>query len=183
MPPQAARSGIGSEFGPHAGSPGCGYLADRQESLASADARPDHMETPMNGKFLLKSGQPNMEAPWGTVRWLSRPEETGSRQLTVVEVEIAPGEGHDFHVHPDQDELIYVVAGSVEQWIDREMRMLGPGDAVFVGMGVAHASFCPADEAQSARLVAMLSPCVGAEGYEVSDLAAAQPWRDLREQG
>ena len=61
-------------------------------------------------------------------RWLSNPPATGAKQLTVINVTLAPGKGHNFHKHPDQEEVIYVVAGQVEQWVDREKRMLGPGN-------------------------------------------------------
>ncbi len=59
--------------------------------------------------------------------WLSHPPSTGAKQLTVFEATLAPGKGHSYHKHPDQEEVLYVVSGEIEQWIDQEQRFLGPG--------------------------------------------------------
>ena len=77
----------------------------------------------------------------------------------MIDATLAPGEGHAFHQHPRQEEVFYVIAGRIEQWIDRERRILGPGDAAFVPPGVVHATF-NAGEAE-ARMLAILGPCVG----------------------
>ena len=116
---------------------------------------------------------------WGTLRWLSNPPSTGAGQLTVIDVTLAPGKGHDFHKHPDQEEVLYVVAGRVEQWVDREMRILGPRDSAFLPADMVHASFNVGDT--DARIVAILGPCVGEGGYELVDVAGEAPWNTLRD--
>ncbi len=134
----------------------------------------------MKGKFRMAAENPGAATDWGTLSWHSTPGDTGAKHLAIVEVEIAPGGGHDFHKHPNQEELIYVVEGSVEQWLEDEMRVLGPGDSVFIGKDVVHASFRGARETGSARLLAILGPCVGADGYEVVEVADEAPWNGLR---
>ena len=114
----------------------------------------------------------------GRQRWLSHPPSTDARQLTVIDVTLAPGQGHNFHKHPDQEEVIYVVAGTVEQWVDREKRVLGPGDSAFIAPGVVHASFNVGTD--EAKIAAILGPCVGEIGYELVDVADEAPWNDLR---
>ena len=74
--------------------------------------------------------------------------------------------------------MIYVVAGKVEQWVEREKRILGPGDCAFIPADVVHASFNVGDG--NASIVAILGPCVGATGYEVADVAGDAPWNTLR---
>ena len=132
----------------------------------------------MVGKFIVANETPREANDAGASRRLSDPPTTGARQLTVIEVQFDPGKGHDFHKHPDQEEMILVLAGTVEQWVDREKRMLGPGDSAFIPAGVVHASFNPG--VQSARIVAILGPCVGQTGYEVVEVADEAPWRTLR---
>lgn len=78
---------------------------------------------------------------WGLGRWISHPLSTGPKQLTVLDAIIMPGQRHDFHKHPDQEEVLFVVSGNIEQWIDRAKRILGPGDAVFIAPGTVHGSF------------------------------------------
>jgi quercetin dioxygenase-like cupin family protein len=132
----------------------------------------------MPGKFVIATEVRPEVLDWGRLAWLSNPPSTGARQLTVIDVSLAPGKGHDFHKHPDQEEVLYIVAGKVEQWVDREKRVLGPGDSAFVPADMVHASFNVGTS--DARIVAILGPCVGKIGYELVDVSGDAPWRDLR---
>ncbi len=132
----------------------------------------------MTGKFMMSADTPPETLDWGKLRWMSHPPSTGARDLTVIEVNITPGNGHDFHKHPDQEEVIYCISGTVEQWLGPEKRILGPGDSVFIGADVVHASFNVGDS--DAQLLAILGPCVGDQGYELVDVADQAPWKDLR---
>jgi quercetin dioxygenase-like cupin family protein len=132
----------------------------------------------MSGTFMMSRDTPPEVLDWGKLRWMSSPPATGAKDLTVIEVNITPGEGHDFHKHPDQEEVIYVISGQIEQWLNREKRILGPGDSVFIGADVVHASFNIGNTA--AQLLAILGPCVGDAGYELVDVADQSPWKDLR---
>jgi len=78
----------------------------------------------MNGKFVLARNTPQEILDWGKLRWMSHPPSTNAQNLTVIEVTLEPGKGHDFHKHPDQEEVIYVVNGSVEQWLEQECGQL-----------------------------------------------------------
>ena len=64
---------------------------------------------------------------WGRHWWLSKPELTGTRQLTLVRVTMRPGTGHRFHYHPTREEIIYIVLTS-SGWIARSGRS-GPANA------------------------------------------------------
>jgi len=132
----------------------------------------------MAGKFVIARETKPEVLDWGRLGWLSNPPNTGAKDLTVIDVTLLPGKGHDFHKHPDQEEVIYVVAGRVEQWLDREKRTLGPGDSAFIPAGVVHASFNTGDV--EAKVVAILGPCVGTIGYELVDVAGEAPWKGLR---
>ena len=132
----------------------------------------------MPGKFVIASEVENQIEDWGTLRWLSNPPGTGASQLTVIDVGLAPGKGHDFHKHPDQEEVILVVGGTVEQWAGKESRVLGPGDSAFIPANVVHASFNVGTK--NAKIVAILGPCVGPMGYELVDVSKKAPWKDLR---
>jgi quercetin dioxygenase-like cupin family protein len=132
----------------------------------------------MPGKFVIAKEVELKVDDFGTSRWLSHPPSTGAKQLTVIDVNLDPGKGHNFHKHPDQEEVILVVAGKIEQWVDREKRILGPGDSAFITAGVVHASFNVGD--QSVKIIAILGPCVGPIGYELVDVANDAPWKTLR---
>lgn len=132
----------------------------------------------MPGKFVVSSDVEREELDWGTLGWLSRPPTTGASSLTVLEVNLLPGEGHNFHKHPEQEEVIYVVGGEVEQWLEQDCRTLRPGDSAFIPAGMVHASFNVSES--PAHLLAILGPCVGDGGYEMVDVAAEEPWASLR---
>jgi quercetin dioxygenase-like cupin family protein len=132
----------------------------------------------MPGYFIMAKDVETRVDDFGTSSWLCNPLNTGARRLTVVEVNFDPGKGHNFHKHPDQEEVILVIAGTVEQWVDREKRILGPGDSAFIPAGVVHATFNDGD--QPAKIVAILGPSVGPTGYEVVEVADKAPWRTLR---
>jgi quercetin dioxygenase-like cupin family protein len=134
----------------------------------------------MSGKFIAAKDVVRDTLHWGSLAWCCRPAETGAKDLVVMEVTLAPGEGHAFHKHPGQEEVIYVLKGTVEQWLDQEQRKLGPGDSVFISGDTVHASFNTGRS--EAKLLAIVSPCVNREnGYAVTEVADEEPWRDLRD--
>jgi quercetin dioxygenase-like cupin family protein len=132
----------------------------------------------MERRFTIASETEPEVLDWGRLRWLCNPPSTGAKDLTVIDVTLSPGKGHNFHKHPDQEEVILCVTGSVEQWVDREKRILAPGDSAFIPAGVVHASFNVGQA--EAKVVAILGPCKGAIGYEVVEMGGEAPWNTLR---
>lgn len=117
---------------------------------------------------------------WGTIGWRCRPANTGSKHLVVMDVTLGPGEGHDFHRHPGQEEMIIVREGEVTQYLERESTTLRPGDSVYIDDDVVHASFNDGDE--TAQLQVVIGPSIGAEGYGLVDVSSEEPWASLRAQ-
>src|ERR671918_674555 len=74
----------------------------------------------MSGKFVHAGDIERESLDWGGLGWISRPSSTGSGRLTVLDVTLEPGHGHDFHKHPDQEEVIVVQSGEIEQWLEGE---------------------------------------------------------------
>jgi quercetin dioxygenase-like cupin family protein len=133
----------------------------------------------MKGKFLAEGEREVDRLDWGDMGWISRPSTTGAKEIVVIDVTLEPGFGHDFHKHPDQEEVIYVRAGRIEQWVERDSKHLEPGDAVFIQKDIVHASFNTGTK--TAQLTVVLGPCVGDEGYALVDVSAEEPWASLRE--
>ena len=132
----------------------------------------------MPGKFVIRADVPPEVLDWGQLRWLSNPPATGAKDLTVIDVTLAPGKGHDFHKHPDQDELIVVKSGRIVQWLEQDHAELGPGDSVYIDKDVVHGSFNEFDE--TAELQVILAPPAGDGGYELVDVSGEEPWASLR---
>jgi len=131
----------------------------------------------------VKAGDVRHEAfDWGTIGWRCTPDTTGSAHLVVMDVALEPGKGHDFHRHPEQDEVIVVTSGRIEQWLDRDRELLGPGDSVYLDAGVVHASFNVGPE--TAQLQVVIGPAMpDGDGYSLDDVSAQEPWASLREVG
>jgi len=135
----------------------------------------------MNGKFLTAKAIFREHPDWGELGWISRPSDTQSKNICAIEVLLEPGFGHNFHKHPQQEEILYVIAGEIEQWIHTEKLTLKPGDAAFIAPGVVHASFNAGK--QTAKLLAVLAPCVGDAGYELVPMDGEAPWNSPRPTG
>lgn len=133
----------------------------------------------MIGKFISSIEVKREELEWGSLAWFSSPVASNAKDLVVIEVTLSPTGGHNFHKHPKQEELIYVIEGEIEQWVDREKRMLRSGDSAFMGADVVHASFNISG--RNAKLLAILGPCVGSEGYELVDVSKQEPWVSLKQ--
>jgi quercetin dioxygenase-like cupin family protein len=133
----------------------------------------------MNGKFIRSTEAIRETHDWGAVGVLIRPDNTGTDFVTVVEAEFLPGKGHNFHHHPNQQEVIYVLEGEIEQWLEDDKQDLKPGDALVIGKGVVHASFNDSDK--PAKILAILTPCAGEQGFETVDVADEEPWKSLRQ--
>jgi len=129
-------------------------------------------------RFLLQVSRDYQNLPFGAVARLSGPKDTGAEKLTIMDVKLNKGGGHSFHFHPNQEEVIYVLEGRIEQWLEHECKILSPGDALFVPRATVHASFNIFDA--PARVLAILGPCSGTDGYEVVDVFTKAPWKDLK---
>ncbi|MAJ75007.1 cupin [Candidatus Poribacteria bacterium] len=132
----------------------------------------------MSGKFITTEQMERDTLDWGVMGWVSRPSTTNTKDLVVIEVTLEPGGGHNFHKHPEQEEVIYVLEGKVEQWLKDEKQILGQGDSVFIPVDAVHASFNVFD--QNAKLLAILGPSVGEEGYQLVEVYDQEPWSNLR---
>lgn len=132
----------------------------------------------MKGKFFTQKEMERTHLDWGTTSRLSGPQVTGADKLVVLEVELKPGNGHNFHKHPRQEEVIYVLSGTIEQWIGQNKQILHAGDSAYIPAGEVHASFNISKG--QAKVLAILGPSIGEEGYEVVEVFEEAPWNGLR---
>jgi quercetin dioxygenase-like cupin family protein len=128
--------------------------------------------------FVKQSDVVEEQFDWGSIGWRCRPANTGSRSLVVMDVTLEPGEGHAFHRHDRQEEMIIVRQGSVTQFIERESTTLQAGDSVYLDAGVVHASYNDGDE--TAHLQVVIGPSLGEGGYGLVDVSGEEPWASVR---
>lgn len=75
---------------------------------------------------------------------------------SVFERATGPGEGLPPHVHDDQDETIYVVAGSYQLSSGDDRKQLTPGSIAFIPRGTVHSLTVSGNE--PARCLAIFDP-------------------------
>ncbi len=115
--------------------------------------------------------------PWGKHVWLSRPGLTASEQFLFVRVHMPPGAAHQFHRHPEREELLYVIDGKGEQWVDRERRTLKAGESAYIPKDTVHGFYNTSK--RMATFLAVLSPA-RAPGPILVDCFRDEPWCCLK---
>ncbi len=128
-------------------------------------------------RFVTAAEMQVEELPWGPHEWLSRPGLVAAEQLLLVRVHMPPRQAHKFHRHPEQEEIIYILEGVAEQWVDREKRILGPGEVAHIPRDVVHGTYNIGDS--TLRFLAILSPAI-ISGPPLIDMSEEEPWKSLR---
>ena len=128
-------------------------------------------------RFITKQECQVETAHWGHHDWLCRPEMCDTKQLLFVRVKMPPGRGHQFHRHPAREEIIYVLDGKAQQWVDREKKILKAGESAFIPKDTVHGIYNTTSK--PVTFLAILSPAV-ADGPFLIDCYHDEPWRSLR---
>ena len=92
----------------------------------------------MAGAFKPGSSLTRDQHDWGVFAQVSGPRD-GLAGIVAIEATFLPGKCHDFHRHPGQEEVIYVIEGSIEQWLLDEKQVLAAGDSVVIPASAVHA--------------------------------------------
>ncbi len=117
---------------------------------------------------------------WGRIAWMAGPGVTPSSLLRVGRMEIEGRQTVSFHRHPDMEEVLYVLTGQIEQWIDRKSTMLAVGDSATVPQDAVHASRNP--DSSTAEVLLIHCP-VRNEVESTVDVSKSEPWKSLALKG
>ncbi len=91
---------------------------------------------------------------WGRTKGLVAKESIACSDKVQVRItEYLPGYVHKLHVHPTQDEIIFVLEGKGASETASGKREIGVGDVVLVPAGVAHATYNPNSEVMRAIII------------------------------
>ena len=78
---------------------------------------------------------------WGLTKEIIAPGTVGAKKVKVKITEYLPGYVHRLHIHPDQEEVIFVLSGKgVTESLGGERKEIGPGSLVYVSAGEPHAT-------------------------------------------
>lgn len=91
--------------------------------------------------------------------WYFHPEITQLADTIMVRAVMPKNGFHDFHRHPEMNEILYILKGTAEQWVEHEKQTLHPGDSVYIPPNVVHATFNTGDS--ELEFLAILAPSSG----------------------
>jgi mannose-6-phosphate isomerase-like protein (cupin superfamily) len=97
--------------------------------------------------------QPAQPYPWGEIHWLMSNKLDADAAQTFGVVRINPGQKNALHLHPNCEELLYVLSGDGESVVGDKTVSLHPGDLLRVPAGVYHQATVTSSE----PLVAVIS--------------------------
>src|SRR4051794_1860618 len=120
----------------------------------------------------------------GVFTWKATGQETGGGFL-MFEDRMQRGKVTPLHVHPDEDEAIYVLDGEIVAHIEDAQHHVGPGGLFFAPRGVPHAFMVTSE---TAHILTLQTPGSGESFYReagdpaTSDEDARRPadWARLR---
>lgn len=107
--------------------------------------------------------QPVIRAGQLEIRYLLDGTVTGAGS-GLFELTVPPGARvPPAHSHRDNEEIVYVLEGTLRYRVDDEVRDLRPGDRMYTPRGSVHAFSNPGEA--TARALIMLTPDIGAEYF------------------
>ena len=115
--------------------------------------------------------------PGKTHFWHCKPGMVRDTNLMFVRAQLPPGQAHAFHFHPAMEEILYVLSGTAEQWVERERRVMQPGDALYLPPGIVHGTYNSG--AELLDFLAVLSPA-SSPGPVTVEVGDQEPWKSLR---
>lgn len=75
---------------------------------------------------------------WGRLEWMVSDAAGNSDTLTVGKCFILPGEQNPAHYHPNCDEVLHVLRGTIVHRVDDEYVQMGRGDTISIPSGRVH---------------------------------------------
>jgi len=130
-----------------------------------------------NWKFVKEKDQTFEKALGRDHYWHYHPDGAENTESYMVKVVVPEGDGHDFHRHPKMHEILYILKGQAEQWIEDEMQILEVGGSVYIDADVGHATFNAGKG--ELEFLAILSPPNGWEAGTL-DVSKEEPYINYR---
>ena len=114
--------------------------------------------------------------PGKTHHWYCKPGIVRWTNLLFVRAHLVPGAAHTFHHHPGREEILYVLSGRAEQWVEQEKRIVGPGDSIYLPPGIVHGTYNTGSDVLD--FLAVISPA-DAPGPITIELVDQEPWKSI----
>ncbi len=84
------------------------------------------------------------------------------QKQSLAEARVSPGQTTQPHYHPQTEEIYYILQGCGRMWVGKDIRDVGPGDAIAIPPGEPH-------QIKNTGTATLLFLCCCAPGYEHTD--------------
>ena len=133
---------------------------------------------PLPGWRFVSFEQAEVEKlPGKTHYWHCKPGMVADTNLLFVRAQLPPGEAHRFHFHPAMEEILYVLSGTAEQWVEKQKHRMKPGDSLYLPAGIVHGTYNTGSD--TLDFLAVLSPA-NSHGPVTVEVSDHEPWKSLR---
>ncbi|TDQ33763.1 cupin domain-containing protein [Aureibacillus halotolerans] len=86
----------------------------------------------------VRDGNHVLDMNWGKIQWLCGEQIDPNSEMTFGMVYINAGDENDRHIHPNCEELIFVLSGECDHTLGDEVHHLSPGMMLRIPRGVPH---------------------------------------------
>ena len=108
-------------------------------------------------EVLPASKRGKMEAQWGALTWNASAELGNTKELTVGQCLLHPGQKNPPHCHPNCEEVLVVMQGTISHTIeDGKEVTLQEGDTITIPEGIPHQA-CNIGEGDAILFIAFSS--------------------------
>ena len=119
-------------------------------------------------KIVHESEVEEKKIPGRFIRWIADDKTMQPKFLSSCVIRVMPGETvQPAHSHPEGEELIYVINGKGEAWVDGELKPMRDGTAVLFEKGSVH--MLRNAGAEEMKVVCFFSPPTGLDNYTMHE--------------
>lgn len=117
-------------------------------------------------KVIHESEVEETKIPGRFIRWIADSKTMQPKHLSSCVIRVIPGETvRPAHSHPEGEELIYIMSGSGEAWVDGRITPIRAGTAVLFEQGSVHMIRNIGDEEM--KVVCFFAPPTGLDNYKL----------------
>ncbi len=116
----------------------------------------------------IHQAEPFITVDGSEIRELLAHRNSCIRQQSLAEARLPAGAATTPHKHPRTEEIYYILEGTAEMTLDRELRAVGPGDAIAIPPGAVHTI-------RNTGQHTLKFLCCCAPGYEHDDTVLVEP--------
>lgn len=119
-------------------------------------------------KIVHESDVEEKLVPGRYIRWIADDTTLQPKYLSSCVIRVQPGETvRPAHAHPNGEELIYIMTGTGQVYVDGEIQPLRPGTTVLFTQGCVHQVRNSGDEEM--KVVCFFAPPTSLDDYEMHE--------------